>query len=514
MQFSQLFEENVLVIGDSGGDVKITAPVTEDSRKVQPGGVFVARRGGNFDGHKYIKSALERGAAAIVGELAPHELDLPSNVPYVRVSNAQQAVGYLAACYYGHPSRNLIVAGVTGTDGKTTTSILLHNILKAAKYRAGLISTISAVIGDEEMPTGLHVTTPGAEEIQWYLRRMVDAGLTHCVIETTSHGLAQGRVNGVEYDVAVITNLTHEHLDEHGSFENYRAAKGILFEKLNQTFRKPNMSKFAIINRDDPNAGYYLNIPADYHLTYSVRNANAEFMGSAKYKPNSTQINVHIDLIHDAIPLTSSLIGEFNVYNILAATAAGIAMDCSPDAVQAGVDATKAVSGRMERIDEGQNFIAVVDFAHTPNALRRALEAARLMLDKGKRLIAVFGSAGLRDVEKRRLMAEVSTELADISVFTAEDPRTESLDDILDMMARAAVRKGGEEGRTFYREPDRGAAIAFACSLAQPGDLVIACGKGHEQSMAFGTTEYPWDDRDAMRAALRGSPLRTLPTAK
>jgi UDP-N-acetylmuramoyl-L-alanyl-D-glutamate--2,6-diaminopimelate ligase len=167
----------------------------------------------------------------------------------------------------------------------------------------------------------------------------------------------------------------------------------------------------------------------------------------------------------------------------------------------------------MERIDEGQDFLAIVDFAHTPNALRRALEAARTMIPADRRVIAVFGSAGLRDREKRRLMAEVSAELADISVFTAEDPRTESLDAILQVMADAAISKGGVEGQTFYRVRDRGAALAFACSLARPGDLVMACGKGHEQSMAFGLIEYPWDDREAMRAALRGAPLKTLPTA-
>jgi UDP-N-acetylmuramoyl-L-alanyl-D-glutamate--2,6-diaminopimelate ligase len=210
----------------------------------------------------------------------------------------------------------------------------------------------------------------------------------------------------------------------------------------------------------------------------------------------------------------SPLLGEFNVNNVLAAIATGHSLDIPMVVIQQGIASFQGIPGRMERIDEGQDFIAIVDFAHTPNALEKALTACRTMLKEGKRLIAIFGSAGLRDREKRRLMAEVSIKHADFSIFTAEDPRTESLDSILQIMADAATAVGGVEGETFIRVPDRGEAIFRACQMAQPGDIVIACGKGHEQSMAFGTTEYPWDDREAVRAALRGAPLKTLPTAK
>jgi UDP-N-acetylmuramoyl-L-alanyl-D-glutamate--2,6-diaminopimelate ligase len=210
----------------------------------------------------------------------------------------------------------------------------------------------------------------------------------------------------------------------------------------------------------------------------------------------------------------TSLAGTFNVVNILGAYATARTLGISHYQCQVGISQVKAIPGRLERINEGQPFIAIVDFAHTPSALDKALTACRTMLQEGNRLIAVFGSAGLRDREKRRLMAEVSTRLADFSIFTAEDPRTESLDDILQTMADAANAVGGVEGETFIRVPDRGEAIFRACQMAQPGDIVIACGKGHEQSMCFGTTEYSWDDREAMRAALRGAPLSTLPTAK
>jgi UDP-N-acetylmuramoyl-L-alanyl-D-glutamate--2,6-diaminopimelate ligase len=378
-----------------------------------------------------------------------------------------------------------------------------------------MISTVSAVIGKTAVSTGLHVTTPTAPEIQMYLRQMVEAGLTHCVLETTSHGLAQGRVNGVDYDVAVITNLTHEHLDFHGSFEGYRAAKGLLFRALSGSYRKGSVPKCAVVNGDDEHAAYFMGFEAERRVVYSVRGEADVFARSWQLVPQGTRISLaRAGQSADAdVQVLSPLVGLFNVQNVLAAAGAAVALNVPPTAISAGIEGVAPVPGRMERIDEGQDFTAIVDFAHTPNALRVALEAARQLTPAPGRVIAVFGSAGLRDREKRRLMAEVSVRLADISIFTAEDPRTESLDAILQVMAESAVRAGGTEGQAFFRVPDRGAALAFACSLARPGDLVIACGKGHEQSMCFGTVEYPWDDREALRAALRGTPLQTLPTA-
>src|ERR1041385_5343642 len=309
-----------------------------------------------------------------------------------------------------------------------------------------MISTVSAVIGANEESTGLHVTTPPAPEVQMYLRRMVDAGLTHCLLETTSHGLAQGRVNGVDYDIAVVTNITHEHLDFHGSFENYRAAKGLLFKALSASFRKPNVNKVAVINRDDPSADYLLAFPADYHITYGLR-SNADLTAEATYGAQGTDIKLRFQSDRQKAPagvarlgnaplhIQTAMAGAFNVQNIMAASAAALALDCSLDSVRRGIESMPHVPGRMERIDEGQNFLAIVDFAHTPNALEKALEAARSMIAPDKRVIAVFGSAGLRDREKRRMMAEVGAKLADICVLTAEDPRTESLDVILQTMA-------------------------------------------------------------------------------
>ena len=426
----------------------------------------------------------------------------------MQVRNAQEATGFLAAAYHADPSRKLVIIGVTGTDGKTTTSTLIHSILQQATGgKAGLISTVNAVIGDETLDTGLHVTTPGAPQIQALLARMVASGLTHCVLEMTSLGLAQGRLNGVHIDIAVLTNLTHEHLDYHGTFEVYRAAKGRMFAMLSQSQRKPAVPKIAVVNADDTHSAFFAAFPADSVVRYGLSPGAALRTEAVRYAPEGTFFRV------DDVEYSINLAGEFNVSNALAAVGVGQALGLTADVIAAGLRGVKAIPGRMERIDAGQDFIALVDFAHTPNALKNVLNAARAMLQPGQRLIAVFGSAGLRDREKRRMMAEVSAQLAHFTILTAEDPRTESLDGILAMMAAACEAQGGVEGETFIRVPDRGAALHRACQMARAGDIVIACGKGHEQSMCFGTVEYPWDDREALRAAIRGEPLTTLPTA-
>ena len=494
-------------IFSTSGDLAtpISAPVVESSHEVEPGGLFVARAGRSTDGHRFIPEAIAAGPAAIIGEIEQPDL----SVPYIQVKDAQNSIGPLAAAWRDFPSRKLVVIGVTGTDGKTTTCHLLHSIFKfVSDIKAGYISTISADFGEESAATGLHVTTPSAPQVQAYLAKMVDAGLTHCILEMTSHGLAQGRLKGVDIDVAVLTNITHEHLDFHGSWEDYRAAKAIMFRMLAESWRKDGLDKTAVINADDLSAAYFAAIPADRNLTYSVEAQSDYRATDIEFSP----ARARFELANQRFTLP--LLGAFNISNALAAIAAARALGLDWQAVKAGIAAVDLIPGRMERIDECQEFIALVDFAHTPNALKRALEAGRGMIKPGKRLIAVFGSAGLRDIAKRRLMAETSARLADLTILTAEDPRTEALDDILAMMAEGCQAAGGIEGETYLRIPDRGLAIYSACQLANAGDLVMACGKGHEQSMCFGATEYPWDDREAMRSALRGSPLSALPTAR
>jgi UDP-N-acetylmuramoyl-L-alanyl-D-glutamate--2,6-diaminopimelate ligase len=297
-----------------------------------------------------------------------------------------------------------------------------------------------------------------------------------------------------------VTNITHEHFDEHGSYENYRAAKARLFSSLERTMTKPKGNpRLGIINRDDRSFEFLSEFIKTKKLSYGlgdladVRAVDAQYSSSGiKFTAISSEFRVSIK---------SDLVGAYNVSNCLAAlTATVYGLGVAPETAARGIASLDGIPGRMEQIDLGQNFIAIVDFAHTPNALKVALEAARKMT-KG-RVISVFGSAGLRDKEKRRMMAETSVDLADVSILTAEDPRTESLDGILEEMAEGARSRGGREGDTFWRVADRGEAIKLAIRLAREGDIVLSCGKGHEQSMCFGKTEYLWDDRTAMRAAL------------
>jgi UDP-N-acetylmuramoyl-L-alanyl-D-glutamate--2,6-diaminopimelate ligase len=494
-------------------DPEITS-LTDDSRQVIPGALFVAVRGGTHDGHRFLADAARRGAAAAVGE----EPDPGLGIPYLRHSDSRLALALLAAAWHGQPARRLVMIGVTGTDGKTTTCNLLHRILLAAGLPAGMITTVNAVIGERSLDTGFHVTTPDAMAVQGYLAEMVRAGLTHCVLEVTSHGLAQRRVAGCDFDIAAVTNVTHEHLDYHHTYNEYLAAKSLLFSELGAKPPKPDgPARSAVLNRDDESYDVLARAATVPVISYGldteaiVRGENVE-AGAAGIR------FLAIGRRH-RVPIESPLLGRYNVSNCLAAfTVAVESLGLAPEAAAEGIGSLTGVPGRMERIDLGQSFTAIVDFAHTPNALRRALETAR-ELTQG-RLIAVFGAAGLRDRAKRSLMAQAAAELADRFVLTAEDPRTESLESILEDMAAGARGRGAREGETFWREPDRGDAIRRAARMAGPGDVLIVCGKGHEQSMCFGEVEHAWDDRAAIRAALAellgipGPAMPRLPTSR
>lgn len=489
-----------------------------DSRSVEPGNLFIARRGGSVDGHDYIQDAIDSGAAAVVGD---REISgLP--IPYIRVDNSVEAVTWLSAAYYGWPGKELTVIGVTGTDGKTTTCNLLYHALLGSGLKVGMISTVNAVIGDEILDTGFHVTTPDAPEVQFYLAKMVSSGISHVILETTSHGLSQHRVDASQYDIAVVTNISHEHIDQHGTFSEYQAAKARLFQLLDKTPTKPQLNgHLAVLNRDDDSYEFLASVVGGLR---SVASASYGVHTAADYRAekisNSPQ-GIHFEAVGPGfrIPVISSLIGEYNVSNCLAALTVVIGgMGVDPATAARGLRGLIGIPGRMERIDLGQPFTAIVDFAHTPNAIRVAIEAARKMTNK--RVIIVFGSAGLRDKDKRRMMAETSGKLADVTILTAEDPRSESIYGILEEMSSGMKSVGGIKGKTYFTEADRREAIRLAVRQALPGDIVLACGKGHEQSMCFGTVEYPWDDRVAMRAAISehldipGPGMPFLPTQK
>jgi UDP-N-acetylmuramoyl-L-alanyl-D-glutamate--2,6-diaminopimelate ligase len=513
MRLSQLILEVPHAALPPGEDPEITG-VEQDSRRIKPGMVFVACTGGTVDGHQFIPRALAAGAAAVVGE----RRECPAGIPFVQVPDSRLALGLISAAWFSFPSRRLVLIGVTGTDGKTTTVNLIFQILRKAGLRAGMIATVGAVIGGQEVDTGFHVTTPDALELQGYLARMVKADLTHCVVEVTSHGLAQRRVAGCEFDIAAVTNITHEHLDYHGTFENYRAVKAGLFSGLAGHPPKPSApSRLAVLNADDPSAEYLRGVTPVKTVTYG-RRTKADFTAE-DVRQTGGGLRMTVRWGAQAVAIASRL-PEFNAENILAALAVAVSgLGIDPRTAADAVAEMPGVPGRMEEIDLGQDFRAIVDFAHTPNALRHALEAARAMAREGGRVIAVFGSAGLRDREKRRMLAAAGAAAADLTILTAEDPRTEDLDAILEEMAAGALSRGGVEGKTFLRIPDRGAALRRAVREARNGDVVISCGKGHEQSMCFGEVEYPWDDRQAMRAVLAellgaaGPELPLLPTS-
>ncbi len=364
----------------------------------------------------------------------------------------------LATIFYRYPARKLVVIGVTGTDGKTTTSTLIYEILKKAGYKVALISTVSAKIGDKELETGLHVTTPSSWELQRLLREIVDKGFTHLVLEATSHGFDQYRLWGCNFSIGVVTNVTHEHLDYHKSYKHYLESKGKLF----------SVTAISILNKDDQSFDYLKKITTGKVITYGMDNA---------------------DVTPQNFSFKTKLIGEHNISNCLAAIAAGSVLNIKDQTIRQAIANFGGIKGRMEEISLGQKFRVFIDFAHTPNGLKNALMALKKL--PNKKLIAVFGCAGLRDKEKRPMMGKIACQLADIVVLTAEDPRTEEVTKIIDQIANGCLNK-----KKIIREPDRQKAINLAVQeLAHPEDIIGIFGKGHEQSMCYGTTEYPWSDQ-------------------
>ena len=520
-------DERMMNLSASARGREILA-VTADSRQVQPGTLFVAVTGARFDGHRYLPTAIEQSAVALIGTRSSESLRsdgvvLPEHAVYIQVGDSRRALALASAALHDFPSRQLAVVGITGTDGKTTTSSIVEAILAAATQspsapegRVGVVTTVGARIRGRESETGLHVTTPDAPEVQAFLRAMVDEGCRYAVIESTSHGLHQQRVAGVDFDVAAVTNITHEHLDYHGSRDAYVAAKALLFRSLYASPAKPGIPRCAVLNADD--AGSYAALLAvlhkeatlhGYHVpvrSYGMAGGRAQLdvaVDNVRYEADATRFDVQ--WWGGSFAVVSPLIGEFNVYNVACAATAALALGIAPAAIQSGVATMAPVLGRMQRMDGGQPFQAIVDFAHTPVSLERALVTLRPLVGQGTpgdqgRLIAVFGSAGLRDREKRYLMGRVSGRLADFTVITAEDPRTEDLDEICREIRRGVSEFAGAD--RFVIVPDRSEAIQVAVDMARPGDVVAAFGKGHERSMCFGEVEYPWSDQDAMLAAL------------
>jgi UDP-N-acetylmuramoyl-L-alanyl-D-glutamate--2,6-diaminopimelate ligase len=485
--------------------------VTHDSREVGPGSLFVAVPGLHVDGHDFVERAAAAGAAAALVDHALPDVSLPQLV----VPDTRAALATAAAWWYGDPSRELAVVGITGTDGKTTTSFLAVAALEAAGIRTGMTGTAATRIGGIQAPNEAHATTPEAPALQAALRAMAGAGDGAAVIETTSHGLALNRVDSIAYDVAILTNLTHEHLELHGTWEAYRDAKLRLFEKLARTTdaSRPSAKPLAkplawpatgIVNADDRSAGAFIGVAQEAGarvLTYGTD--PAADVRATRIEEDQHHLRIAYDAPSGAAVVELQLVGRFNAHNALAVVALGEAIGLDPPAVRDGLASVPLVPGRMERIDAGQPFGVIVDFAHSPASLQTVLDLlAPLAASRGGGLIAVFGSAGERDTAKRPVMGRIAGERARIVVVTDEDPRGEDREAILDQIARGVEATGKRRDHDLLVIADRRAAIDAAIERARPGDIVLLAGKGHEQAIIGPDGPLAWDERDEATAAL------------
>jgi UDP-N-acetylmuramoyl-L-alanyl-D-glutamate--2,6-diaminopimelate ligase len=471
------------VVGIPVGEVRGLA---YDSRTVTPGTVFFAVPGEHVDGHDFVTDAVAAGAIAVVVEREVAGVDVSQLV----VDRSRRALADAAFEWFDRPREHLFHAiGITGTDGKSTVTALAAQMLWDIGWHPGQIGTVSVRIGEELMPNLDRTTTPEALELQELLARMVAAGNDSVVMEATSHGLALERTRNVRFDIGVVTNLTSEHLEFHGTIENYRAAKARLVEE----------APIAVLNADDPSFEFFRARARERVISFGI-DADAD-LRAGNLRPDATGTSFHLESPRWHGEVRIPLPGRFNVANALAVlgVAQGMGLKLSRAADALG-DAT-GVPGRMERVEAGQPFAVVLDYAHTEDSLRKVLDVLRPLTDG--RLIAVFGSAGERDPTKRAPMGRAAAELADLVVVTDEDPRLEDPRAINEQVADGARAAGARDGESLWVIDDRREAIGHAVGLARPGDVVVLAGKGHEQSMFYGTEKRPWDDRSAAIDALR-----------
>jgi UDP-N-acetylmuramoyl-L-alanyl-D-glutamate--2,6-diaminopimelate ligase len=444
------------------------------SDDAEPGSLFFCVPGTKLDGHEFAAEAVARGASALVVE---RWLDL--DVPQVRVPSVRAAMGPISAEFYGRPADRLLTVAVTGTNGKTTTTYLLESVFVAAGLIPGVIGTTGIRVAGRPLPQAR--TTPEAPDLHRTFAEMLDDGVRAVAMEASSHGLEQHRVDGVRFSCAVFTNLSQDHLDYHASLEDYFQAKALLFT--------PELAERAVVNGDSPEGRRLLTsrVPA---LTYGLE-SDAD-LRAVDVETTERGIGFRVD----GRRVSSSLRGLFNVYNCLAALGAARAVGIDDDVTVAGLAAVTGVPGRLEAVEEGQGFLVVVDYAHTPDSLENVLTAVRPL---GKRVIVTFGCGGDRDRAKRPMMGAVATRLADLTVITSDNPRSEDPSSII-----AEIEPGAREGGgAFVVEPDRAAAIGLALSEARPGDVVVIAGKGHETGQEFADRTIPFDDRVVAREALR-----------
>ncbi|MFC5773886.1 UDP-N-acetylmuramoyl-L-alanyl-D-glutamate--2,6-diaminopimelate ligase [Ectobacillus antri] len=454
-----------------------------DSRQVKENSLFVCISGFTVDGHDYAQQAVVKGAAAIVAERP-----VAVAVPVILVKDSTRALAALADMFYGHPTQHLHLIGITGTNGKTTTSHIIDSILREHGRKTGLIGTIHMKVEDEVIE--VKNTTPDALTLQKTFGYMVKKGIDHAVMEVSSHALHLGRVHGCEYDVAVFTNLTQDHLDYHKTMDAYKHAKGLLFAQLGNSYRHP---KYAVLNEDDPASADYKVATQATILTYGI-NAESDIM--AKHiEMTSSGTKFLLVTPRESMFVTMKLIGMFNVYNVLAAVGATLASGVPLATIVRAIEAISGVSGRFEIVDAGQSYAVVVDYSHTPDSLENALRTVA-EIATGK-IYCVVGCGGDRDRTKRPLMAQIAVEYADCAVFTSDNPRSEDPQAILDEMTT-----GINDTKNYEVIVDRRQAIEHAVKSASAGDVILIAGKGHETYQIIGTEVFHFDDRAVAREAI------------
>lgn len=490
--------QDLKIAGNGGELTRQIRGIAYDSRKVEEGYLFVCVQGLKSDGHDFITQAVAKGAVALLVEKDPEQLGLPqelvNKLSWVQTDSTREGLALVSARFYGFPGYRLNMVGVTGTNGKTTITYLVEELLRAKGEKVGLIGTICNKIDDEILP--VTNTTPLPLELQQLLAMFLDKGAGYCVMEVSSHALDLGRVTGIEFDLGVFTNLTQDHLDYHVTMENYRAAKAKLFSSLNPEGKKAR-PKYGIINIDDPAGPYMVEQCLGNVMTYGIgqtAQVRAEDVLVAATGVAFTAITPA-----GTARFQLQLTGLFNVYNSLAAICVGLAENMELGLIKKVLESVPGVAGRFETVNEGQQFGVIVDYAHTPDSLQNVLKTARELVQG--RLITVFGCGGDRDKTKRPIMGNIAAQLSDFSVITSDNPRSEDPEAILNDVEAGVEEIVGKD--KYLKIADRREAICKAIKMASPRDLVMIAGKGHETYQIIGNRTQPFDDREVARQCLR-----------
>ena len=490
MKLKEILSGIPIAEGHAEDTLEITG-ICYDSRHVQPGDLFVAVTGYATDGHKFIPQAVAAGASAIV--TTREDVEVPEGIAVLRVKELQPALDTIVPYFHDYPARKMRVVGITGTNGKTTTSYITRAILRKAGYKVGLIGTIQIMIEDEVLP--IHNTTPDVVELQHTLAMMRDKGMDYVVMEVSSHALDQNRVAGIEFDTAVFTNLTQDHLDYHKTLENYMLAKAKLFDHVSEQGCK--QGKTAVVNIDDAAGATMLAHAKCQHLTYAIEKEADLRATDILVHANGAEFVLHHESFGE-MALKLHITGIFNVYNVMSAVGAALAEHIDAAVIKAALEAFTAVPGRFELVKAGQDFSIIVDYAHTPDGVENVLKTARKIAKK--RIIAVFGCGGDRDRTKRPIMGRLAAELADVVIATSDNPRTEDPEFIL-----SQVEEGVDEAiGTKHHEliVDRRHAIYRAIEMAETDDIVVILGKGHENYQILKDKTIHFDDKEEARAAV------------